>query len=200
MSAALVDRLHLVLRHDGVQNRAGQAIDASVTQVDLHDLCRLARTFGLAGVHCITPLPSQQALVAELSAFWNEGYGASYNPDRREALALLRVWSDFEAAIASIGGAGERSPIVLGSSAATHQKNLAIASLSTIITGSGRPVVLCLGTAWGMSEAQLNRCDWVLPPVTGRGGYNHLSVRCAAAILLDRLIHSSASNHQETSS
>jgi hypothetical protein len=33
----------------------------------------------------------------------------------------------------------------------------------------------------------INHAERVLAPVTGKTGYNHLSVRTAAAIILDRL-------------
>jgi len=189
--------IHLVLRHDGVLDRRGRTVDASVTQVDLHDLCRLAITFGLAGVHCVTPMPAQQEITRQTIAFWREGYGQRYNPDRKTALDLLHLHEDFETMLSSVPGA---RPLLLGSSARVHEKNLAFDPLSSIILRSGRPVVLMLGTAGGLSEPHLNRCDWVLPPIMGHDGYNHLSVRCAAAILVDRLSHSCASNHQETAS
>ena len=48
-------------------------------------------------------------------------------------------------------------------------------------------MILIFGTAWGLDKTVLNQADYVLDPVSGRMGYNHLSVRAAAAIILDRL-------------
>jgi hypothetical protein len=45
-----------------------------------------------------------------------------------------------------------------------------------------------LGTGWGLTEAVLSQSDYVLEAVEGQGDYNHLSVRSAAAIILDRLL------------
>jgi hypothetical protein len=53
----------------------------------------------------------------------------------------------------------------------------------------GRPLLLILGTGWGLTEEVLNKADVVLEPIRGVGDYNHLSVRAAAAIMLDRLRH-----------
>ncbi len=47
--------------------------------------------------------------------------------------------------------------------------------------------VLLFGTGWGLTPEILARADLRLPPVLGPTDYNHLSVRAAAAILLDRL-------------
>ncbi|MDJ0842256.1 MAG: RNA methyltransferase [Acidobacteriota bacterium] len=183
-------RIHLVLRHDGVNNRRGEPVDASVTQVDLHDFCRLCLTYGLGGFHCVTALPSQHRISGEILDFWQKGYGREYNPDRTQALASLHLHSDFEEVLRWVGEKEGQPPIILGTSARTREKTLDFASVSSIIWRLGRPVVLQFGTAWGLSEPQLNRCDWVLPPIQGYDGYNHLSVRCAAAIIIDRFVHS----------
>jgi hypothetical protein len=47
--------------------------------------------------------------------------------------------------------------------------------------------LLLLGTGWGLAAEVLDRVDDVLEPIAGAGPYNHLSVRAAAAIMLDRL-------------
>jgi len=57
------------------------------------------------------------------------------------------------------------------------------------LTTARRPHVLLFGTGWGLAPAVLQEADAVLRPIRGRDAYNHLSVRCAAAILLDRLLH-----------
>ncbi|WP_291441113.1 RNA methyltransferase, partial [Desulfovibrio sp.] len=49
------------------------------------------------------------------------------------------------------------------------------------------PVMLCLGTARGLAPEVLEQCDGLLRPVRFLG-YNHLSVRSAAAILADRIL------------
>ena len=49
------------------------------------------------------------------------------------------------------------------------------------------PVLLLLGTAQGLAPEVLARCDGVLRPIRDLG-YNHLSVRSAAAILADRIL------------
>jgi hypothetical protein len=49
------------------------------------------------------------------------------------------------------------------------------------------PYLLLLGTGWGLSDDCFEAADFILEPIAGAGTYNHLSVRSAAAILLDRL-------------
>jgi hypothetical protein len=52
----------------------------------------------------------------------------------------------------------------------------------------GNPYLLLLGTAWGLSENLIAEADYVLEPIKGVSDYNHLSVRSAAAIIMDRLM------------
>jgi hypothetical protein len=51
-----------------------------------------------------------------------------------------------------------------------------------------RPYLILLGTGWGLTETVFSQSDYVLEAVAGDSDYNHLSVRSAAAIILDRLI------------
>ena len=51
-----------------------------------------------------------------------------------------------------------------------------------------RPVLLVLGTSHGLAPEVLAQCEGVLPPLRWMDSYNHLPVRAAAAVLLDRLL------------
>ncbi len=51
-----------------------------------------------------------------------------------------------------------------------------------------RPFLIILGTGWGLTETIFSQSDYVLEAVEGYTDYNHLSVRSAAAIILDRLM------------
>jgi hypothetical protein len=52
----------------------------------------------------------------------------------------------------------------------------------------GERFLILLGTAWGLAQEVIDAGDGILPPISGLGNYNHLSVRSAAAIVLDRLL------------
>jgi hypothetical protein len=179
--------VHLVLRHDNVLGREGQEIHANVTQIDLHDFSRLAMTFDLGGFHAVTQIESQHRICGEILDYWRDGPGKTYNPHRVKALDKLHIHRDFEACLQKIVSQTGKEPILIATSAKPHDKNIDFADLPSIIGDSGRSVVVQFGTAWGLSPEQMNRCDGVLPPICGQHGYNHLSVRCAAAIIVDRL-------------
>ena len=56
-----------------------------------------------------------------------------------------------------------------------------------VVAGETPSELLIFGTGWGLTREILDRCDDLLEPVRGTGDYNHLSVRSAASIILDRL-------------
>jgi hypothetical protein len=51
----------------------------------------------------------------------------------------------------------------------------------------GPPLMILFGTGFGMAPEVQQRADVVMAPIRGVGEYNHLSVRSAAGIILDRL-------------
>jgi hypothetical protein len=52
----------------------------------------------------------------------------------------------------------------------------------------GRPLLILFGTGWGLTKEVLAMADSTLAPIQGFSHYNHLSVRSAVAIILDRLM------------
>jgi hypothetical protein len=47
--------------------------------------------------------------------------------------------------------------------------------------------MLLFGTGWGLSNEIVDRCDKMLMPIKGNCDYNHLSLRVALGIILDRI-------------
>jgi hypothetical protein len=77
--------------------------------------------------------------------------------------------------------------MLLVTSARTHRPTITYAGLRRLIAETERPLLIVFGTGWGLTEEIIDRADHQLPAVLGTGDYNHLSVRSAAAIILDRM-------------
>ncbi|MCF8061706.1 MAG: RNA methyltransferase [Deltaproteobacteria bacterium] len=180
-------KFYLGLVHYPVYNKNGDTIASAVTTLDLHDLSRLCRTYGLKRLFVITPLTDQQELAGRVIRHWTEGYGAQYNRDRKEAVERIDVVPDIDAAAGAVRTEEGEAPRLVATDAAPGNGTLGFPEAREILGGS-RPSLLLLGTAWGLHRDVLDRADHVLEPVRGTGHYNHLSVRTAGAIILDRLI------------
>jgi len=186
-------RLYVGLVHFPVYNKHRETIASAITPLDIHDFARLGKTYGVRGFFVITPLEDQQVLAHRILRHWIAGYGARYNRHRKEALSLVSVMSSLDMAFEEIA-AREGEPATIVATDATEQENrcMSYQALRRLLS-SNEPVLLLFGTAWGLHEKVLERADHVLDPISGRSGYNHLSVRTAAAIILDRLIGRSVS-------
>ncbi len=179
--------LHVILIHYPVVSKNGAVIASAVTNLDLHDIARAGRTFGIRSLYIVTPVSDQMELVDKIVSHWVSGAGAAYNPKRREALSIIRVSDSFEAALAEIAAQGKGYPKTIATSARKRTKSLPMTVLRDMIR-DGDPYALVLGTAWGLTEDFLNQADYLLEPICGPTDYNHLSVRSAASIMLDRLL------------
>ena len=183
--------LAVALVHAPVVDRRGDRVTTAVTNLDLHDIARSARTYGLARFYVITPVAEQQRLVDKLTGHWTKGYGAEYNPKRQQALDLVRVFATIEEALNDWREVsdGEPLPILTG---ASREDGVSFDTCRQQL--QKRPGLLILGTGWGLAPEFFEKNWTVLEPLRGTGSYNHLSVRAAAAIILDRLAVRSCEN------
>lgn len=180
--------IYLALVHHPVLNRRGEVIASAVTNLDLHDLARCACTYDLPAVFVVTPLRDQQALVQRLVRHWREGVGSELAPDRERALRLLRLAGSIEEAKANLAMECGVQPRVWATTARDGYNGMPFVQARARLLKDPTPVLLLLGTGWGLHEDVMAQAGGVLEPIRGANGYNHLSVRCAAAIMLDRLL------------
>ncbi|MDM8540837.1 RNA methyltransferase [Desulfococcaceae bacterium HSG9] len=181
------DKLYVALVHYPVVNKNNEVISSAVTNLDLHDISRACRTYGVRRFYVVTPLADQQTLIKRLVSHWIGGPGATNNPSRREALKVLRVKDSFDEVCHAVYQRNAKSPEIVVTSAASHPNSTSFRQLGNILSGSAAPLVLVFGTAWGLAGQCLNQADYILEPIEGVNGYNHLSVRSAVSIILDRV-------------
>jgi tRNA (guanine37-N1)-methyltransferase len=179
-------KLYVALVHWPVYNRDGETIATSVTPLDLHDLGRIALTYGVEGYYVTNPYDSQQRLVDEIIYHWREGVGAEHSPQRQRALAAAKVVPTVEAAFDDVAAAEGGEPFVVATTARPTRDALPVEEVWT--AADGRPVLLLFGTGYGLTEDILLAADAVLEPLAGSGDFNHLPVRAAIAIYVDRIL------------
>ncbi len=180
--------LFLALLHYPVLDKNGQIVTTAVTNMDIHDIARTARTYGVSRFFVITPVRALRALSAKIIEHWETGYGSRYNATRKEALALVAIEPDLDGALVAIERETGRHPVLVVTSARAQEGCIGFAALRERLARSQDPHVLLLGTGWGLAPEMIARADLRLEPVMGPSTYNHLSVRSAAAIILDRLL------------
>lgn len=178
----------IALIHHPVYDKNRRVVATAITNLDLHDIARAARTYGLFRYFVVTPIPVQRALAEKISSHWLEGFGSSYNPERKSALELLRVVSSLGAVLAEIEESFGRKPKIVATGAAGRPGSIRSGDLAEMVKDLSQPFLVLFGTGWGLAEEVFELTDLTLEPIAGAGDYNHLSVRSAAAIFLDRLL------------
>ncbi len=182
-----LNNLAIALLHYPVYNKRREVVTTALTNLDLHDMARSARTFGLDRFYIVTPSPEQRRLAERITGHWQDGWGASYNPDRREALDIVRIFSTLELAIQEFQSGFEQRVRTVITGALPRANSIDCPSLRKRLNELDAPHLLLFGTGWGLTEECFEAADFILEPIAGTGNYNHLSVRSASAILLDRL-------------
>ena len=180
--------VYLALLHYPVYDKRGQVVTTAVTNMDIHDIARSGRTYGVRGFYVVTPVKSLQRLALKIIEHWEEGYGSQYNATRKEALALARIRDTLDDVLIDIERDCGEKPLLVVTSARPSGQRTSFASLRDMLKMKTQPFLILLGTGWGLTETIFSQSDYVLEAIEGVSDYNHLSVRSAAAIVLDRLL------------
>jgi tRNA (guanine37-N1)-methyltransferase len=181
--------IYIGLVHYPVKDREGNIVTTAVTNLDVHDLSREARSYDLSGYYVITPIEAQRELVTKILEHWIQGSGSRRVPERGQALSLCTPIESIDAALSAIEARhGQPARVVV--TAAKLPGGIGPTSPAQIraqMRESDRPWLVLFGTGHGLAAEVLARADVALPPIRP-GTYNHLSVRAACAIILDRVL------------
>ncbi|MBN2343044.1 MAG: RNA methyltransferase [Deltaproteobacteria bacterium] len=181
--------VHICLLHYPVVNKAGDVVATAVTNLDIHDNARSARTFGVKSYHVVTPLDAQIELVSRIVAHWQDGFGATRIPSRVSAMSLIQISRDLEEAIEKIVDGRDVQPVVISTCARDMGQEYTYRQMRERIKQSPEgPYIILFGTGYGLANEVLDRSDVLLEPIGSPTEWNHLSVRSAVAITLDRLL------------
>jgi hypothetical protein len=188
LTAPEIAPVNIALVHYPVLNKKGETIGSAVTNLDLHDIARAARTYGVHRYYVTTPYEDQRQLAAEIIGHWRDGYGSTYNPARKDALGIVKIADSLETAVAELTEVYRCKPLLVATSAQSQGGIVTSFSALRDLMNTGQPILLLFGTAHGLAPEVMAITDLLLPPIKGGTAYNHLSVRSAASIILDRLL------------
>ncbi|MFQ5902267.1 MAG: tRNA (guanosine(37)-N1)-methyltransferase TrmD [Candidatus Binatia bacterium] len=181
-------RLYMALLHYPVYDKNGHVVTSAVTNMDIHDIARSARTYGIRRFYVVTPVKALQKLALKIITHWEQGYGSQYNETRKEALSLVLLKDALDDVIMDVEQDCGSKPRLVVTSARAGGERTSFAELREMLRKDFKPFLLLLGTGWGLTDTVVAQSDYALEAIEGGTDYNHLSVRSAAAIILDRLL------------
>lgn len=184
-----MSKLAIALVHHPVLDRDAQIVTTAMTNLDLHDMSRSARTYGATRMYVAHPIEAQRELVRRIRDHWVHGSGKKRIPDRALALELVETTLTLDEAVERAGG---RAAVEVWTTAAASRGRsvTSFAEARARLEQTDKTVLLVFGTGWGLAPSVLEAADVHLEPIQGApgSGFNHLSVRAACAISLDRLL------------
>jgi len=179
--------VYIALLHHPVYNKRKEIVTTCITGFDLHDIARSAVTYGIKKYFVVNPLPAQREFAQRIFDFWMDKESLEFNWTRAEAFKLISIKADLEEVIKEIKQI-EGAPPKLIATSAKLRGNLTFKNLKLEISKTNDPYLILFGTGWGMADDFFDRVDAILEPIAANSEYNHLSVRSATAIILDRLL------------
>jgi hypothetical protein len=179
--------VNVALLHDGMVDKTGKTVTTSVTLIDVHDISRSCRTYDVDSFFVVHSSQTMRALVRTVKSHWDGDFGSRYNPNRQDALGVLSIAADLDEALLQVERHTGKLPKIIATSARDGADRIGYAEMRNVIESSEDSYLVTFGTGWGMGPELMSRADYVLKPIYGPTPYNHLSVRAACAIILDRL-------------
>lgn len=182
------DKIYLGLVHYPVYNKRKEVVCTSVTNFDIHDISRSCKTYDVKEYNLIVPVEAQKQLTERIIGYWQDGTGGEYNKDRESAFTITRVKNSIEECIADIEKREGQKPVIITTSAHIYPNSISYKGLSEKVFSDDKPYLFLFGTGWGLIKEVMDMFDYILEPIRGNTKYNHLSVRAAVAIILDRVL------------
>jgi len=178
-------KIYVALLHYPMKDKEKENVATSITNMDLHDISRSCTTYDVKNYYVVTPLEAQREIASRVIKHWLEGYGATYNVNRKQAFGGTMLMDGLLDVVADIEKKEGERPVVVATTARDSRANIGFQEVSEL--SEEKPILILFGTGWGFTEDVFKMSDRVLKPIEGAGNFNHLSVRSAVAIILDRI-------------
>ncbi len=180
--------IFIAVLHWPAMDRFGNRIITSFTTLDLHDIARPAKTYEVETYYIVHPVDAQREIIQRQIDYWTSEENKEKQFTRYESISLVRLVYNYEEIIKDIISKKGKKPKVVGTDARTYDNTITYNELSSMIKAQNEDFLIVFGTGYGIPKSLMETFDYILEPVYGAGDWNHLSVRNATAIILDRLL------------
>lgn len=153
-----------------------------------HDIARTAKTYDVKRYFIVHPVEAQREMANRIMNHWKTGGGVKYNVNRKEAFEETELVPTLEEAISRIESETGKKPAIVTTDARVYPNTVSYCEMRRKIHEEDTPIFILFGTGFGMTKEMMKQFDYIVEPIYGAGTYNHLCVRSAVAIILDRLL------------
>ncbi len=182
-------QIDVALVHHPILGRDGSEITTSITPMDLHDISRTCKTYDVQHYYVVHPHVTMKTIAQRVRDYWQQGAGKAYEHNRSDAFQLMEIVDSLDEALYDAKARRGVRPLVVATSARKHETmSVSCGELRERLRQENRAAMLVFGTGWGLKPEMVARMDALVEPIRGDAAFNHLSVRSAVAITLDRLV------------
>ena len=171
-------------------DREGNLIITSFTTMDLQVIVRPCRAYEVRAFYIVQPVDGQREVIQRQISYWLSEEGKKANPTRYETVKLAKLFYTLDEVIEDVERERGKRPKLVGTDARKYPNTISYNDLREEIFKREEEFLLVFGTAYGIPPDLMRTFDYILEPIMGAGNWNHLSVRNAVAIILDRLFSS----------
>ena len=180
--------VYIGLIHYPIYNKHMEVVTTALTNYDLHDVARTAKTYDVKRYFIVHPGEAQREMANRIMNHWKTGGGVKYNVNRKEAFEETELVPTLEEAISRIESETGKKPAIVTTDARVYPNTVSYCEMRRKIHEEDTPIFILFGTGFGMTKEMMKQFDYIVEPIYGAGTYNHLCVRSAVAIILDRLL------------
>lgn len=180
--------VYIGLIHYPIYNKHMEIVTTALTNYDLHDIARTARTYNVKRYFIVHPVEAQREMALRIMNHWKTGGGVAYNPNRKEAFEETELVPTLDDVLQWIENEEGEKPIIVTTDARVYPNTISYKAMRQKIHDDAKPILILFGTGFGMTKEMMQQFDYIIEPIYGAGSYNHLCVRSAVAIILDRLL------------
>lgn len=180
--------VYIGLIHYPIYNKHMEIVTTALTNYDLHDIARTAKTYNAKRYFIVHPVEAQREMALRIMNHWKTGGGVAYNPNRKEAFEETELVPTLDDVLQWIENEEGEKPIIVTTDARVYPNTISYKAMRQKIHDDAKPILILFGTGFGMTKEMMQQFDYIIEPIYGAGSYNHLCVRSAVAIILDRLL------------
>ena len=180
--------VYIGLIHYPIYNKHMEIVTTALTNYDLNDIARTAKTYNVKRYFIVHPVEAQREMALRIMNHWKTGGGVAYNPNRKEAFEETELVPTLDDVLQWIENEEGEKPIIVTTDARVYPNTISYKAMRQKIHDDAKPILILFGTGFGMTKEMMQQFDYIIEPIYGAGSYNHLCVRSAVAIILDRLL------------
>lgn len=94
--------VYIGLIHYPIYNKHMEVVTTALTNYDLHDIARTAKTYDVKKYFIVHPVEAQREMALRIMNHWKTGGGVHYNANRKEAFEETELVPTLEDAISWI--------------------------------------------------------------------------------------------------